>query len=98
MAKHKVEQHRQLFFDKQRTEREIEIERAKAEKRRVKKIKAQNAVKAFFETIGRFILALLITLISSLAVTILLTAITNNISISDAALQIIGKIVDWLGI
>ena len=98
MAKHKVEQHRELFFDKQRTEQQGEINRARAEKKYARKIKTQNAVKAFFEIIGRFLIALLITIISSLAVTVVLTAITNNISISEALMNIVGKIVEWLGV
>lgn len=98
VAKHRVEQHRELFFDKQRTEKQGEINRAKAERKYARKIKTQNAVKAFFEVIGRFLIALLITVISSLAVTVILTAITNNISLNEAFMNIVGKIVEWLGV
>lgn len=92
--KKKIENFQPLFFDKIKEQEETERIKAQLRKKQIRKIRAKNSLKAFVELVGRFIVALLITLTASIIVTAVFNAINQDVSLRESFSNIIIKITE----
>jgi len=100
MKKSDYENLRPLFFEQIEEKERQEKERTKSENKAVAKEKRRIRRHNFFGWLGdmlvRLVLSALLTLVVSLAVSILLTAINKDISLAESFFEIIDKIKGWL--
>lgn len=80
------EKSRKVFFESSEKTQTLKVD---------KKIQVRNAIKIIGEWAVKLISSFFICVIASLAATIVLTAIQNDISISSALNIVIDKIRDW---
>lgn len=95
MRKKYIEQHRAIFFDQIREEEKENIEKVRLKKARIKRIKLRNNFLFLVEIVGKFFAAVLLTVIASLFVSIILTAVNNDITIYESFMLFWNKLIDY---